>query len=521
MYYAGHGIEVDGTNYLIPVDAVLERDVDVDDEAVSVDRVMRALDPVKRLRVVILDACRDSPFTRTMKRTMRNPSTDRGLAKVEPASSDTLISFSAKAGSTAIDGDGPNSPFAAALVRHLTTPGLDLRIAFGRIRDDVMKATSNRQEPFVYGSLGGSLVSLVPAPQPTVAAPLASPPTAADNVADARRDYEFVERMGTKEAWTEFLQLHPSGLYANLAHAQLAKLLEVEKAAAEKAAEEQARIVAQGALAKADTGHGNTVTTQQATAKRVALVIGNGAYKNAAHLPNPSHDAQDVAAALKRIGFETIVGFDLDRAGMDDYAVRFARAAREADVALFYYSGHAMQFAGINYLMPIDARLVDEADLRRLSRVDDIVADLQQAKNLRILVLDSCRNNPLAEELKRSIGRSRAVTISRGLARLETPQGMIVAYSTQPGRTAEDGIGRNSPYTAAFLKYIERQEEIGTVFRRVSADVYEATRHAQLPELSLSLIGEFYLKARHGSGPCFRLRPHPPGYCRLLGPSDK
>src|SRR5262245_47355918 len=101
-----------------------------------------------------------------------------------------------------------------------------------------------------------------------------------------------------------------------------------------------------------------------------------------------------------------------------------------------------MQFAGVNYLMPVDAKLTDEADLRRLTKVDDIVADLQQARNLRILVLDSCRDNPLAEELKRSIGRSRAVTVSRGLAKLDSPQGMIVAYSTQSGRTADDGTGR-------------------------------------------------------------------------------
>jgi hypothetical protein len=230
--------------------------------------------------------------------------------------------------------------------------------------------------------------------------------------------------------------------------------------------------------------------------KRVALVIGNGAYKNAVHLPNPRNDAQDVAASLTRIGFETIVGLDLDKAGMDEDAIQFARRARDADVAIFYYSGHAMQFAGVNYLMPIDAKLTDEADLRRMTRVDDIIADLQQAKNLRILVLDSCRNNPLADELKRSIGLTRAAALQHGLAKIDSPQGMIVAYATQAGQTAEDGSGRNSPYTTAFLKHIQAQEEIGTVFRRIGSDVYEATRHAQLPELSLSLIGEFYLRGK-------------------------
>jgi hypothetical protein len=155
-----------------------------------------------------------------------------------------------------------------------------------------------------------------------------------------------------------------------------------------------------------------------------------------------------------------------------------------------------MQFAGVNYLMPIDAKLSDEADLRRLARVDEILADLQQAKNLRILVLDSCRDNPLAEQLKRTIGRTRSVGMQRGLAPINTAEGMIVAYATQAGRTADDGAGRNSPYTAAFLKHIETPEEIGTVFRRVSADVYQTTGRTQLPELSLSLIGEYYLRER-------------------------
>lgn len=235
--------------------------------------------------------------------------------------------------------------------------------------------------------------------------------------------------------------------------------------------------------------------------KRVALVIGNGAYKNAVHLPNPKNDAEDIAAALKRSGFETIVGIDLDKSGMDGIAVRFARAAREADVALFYYSGHAMQFAGINYLMPVDAKLTDEADLRLMARMDDIVSDLRQAKNLRVLVLDACRDNPLAEELKRSIGRSRAFGIQRGLAKIDAPQGMIIAYATQAGLTADDGAGRNSPYTAAFLRHIESAEEIGMVFRRITKDVYEKTNRAQLPELSLSLIGEYYLRGRPQTAP--------------------
>ncbi|ULK98964.1 caspase family protein [Bradyrhizobium sp. I71] len=226
---------------------------------------------------------------------------------------------------------------------------------------------------------------------------------------------------------------------------------------------------------------------------RVALVIGNGAYASTARLPNPSHDAEDVAASLRRSGFEVIQGVDLRQADMQDLTIRFARAASRADVALFYYSGHAMQYNGVNYLMPVDASLTDEADLKRFVRVDDIVNDLQQAKNLRILVLDSCRDNPLAETLKRSAGTTRAASIGRGLSKVEAPRGTIVSFSTQSGQVAADGVGRNSPYTTAFLKHIEEPQEIGDVFRDISSDVYDASGKTQLPELSLSIIGKFYL----------------------------
>jgi caspase domain-containing protein len=163
IFYAGHGMEVNGTNYLIPVDAALERDIDVEDEAVSLDRVMQMLEQAKRLRLVILDACRDNPFLRSMTRTTSSRSIGRGLAKVEVLLSDTLVAFAAKAGSTAADGEGANSPYTTALVQHLTAPGVDLRLALGRVRDEVLRSTGGRQEPFVYGSLGGEEIALAKA----------------------------------------------------------------------------------------------------------------------------------------------------------------------------------------------------------------------------------------------------------------------------------------------------------------------------------------------------------------------
>ncbi|RZM99752.1 caspase (peptidase) [Bradyrhizobium genosp. SA-3] len=230
VYYAGHGIELDGTNYLIPTDATLETDSDVLDETLPLDRALFAVEPAKQLRLVILDACRDNPFSKTMKRTMAARAIGRGLAKVEPTSPNTMIAFAAKAGSTASDGDSRNSPFAAALVERLPTPGLDLRKAFGFVRDDVLKNTGYKQEPYVYGSLGGDDVALIPA-KPVATGPQASPQ---DSV---RRDYELALQAGNRDAWEAFLQAYPDGFYAGLARAQLKNVAaeEARAAAADKA----------------------------------------------------------------------------------------------------------------------------------------------------------------------------------------------------------------------------------------------------------------------------------------------
>ena len=215
VYYAGHGIEIRGTNYLIPVDARLASDYDAEDEAVTLDRVVLAVEPVKQLRLIILDACRDNPFMRKMQRTIATRAITGGLAPVEPTTGNTLIAYAAKAGSTSYDGSGPNSPFTTALVKHIAEPGLDIRIALGRVRDEVIKNTGNRQEPFIYGSLGGSTIALVPGPK------------VADrgiNASQIRTDYEIAERVGNQSAWEAFLATYQSGFYANLARAQLAKL---------------------------------------------------------------------------------------------------------------------------------------------------------------------------------------------------------------------------------------------------------------------------------------------------------
>ena len=231
VYYAGHGIEINGTNYLIPVDALLERDIDAYDEAIPLDRLLTVVDPAKKLRLIILDACRDNPFSKAMKHNMASRSVTRGLSRIDPSSPNTLIAYAAKAGSTAADGDDKNSPFTTALVKYLPRPGLDLRMAFGFVRDDVLKLTHNRQEPFVYGSLGGDDVALVPAAAPSppeITAPV-------DPNASAREDYELALEINVVSAWDSYISRYPSGFYTDLAIAQRNKLSAAKAAAAEEA----------------------------------------------------------------------------------------------------------------------------------------------------------------------------------------------------------------------------------------------------------------------------------------------
>jgi len=217
VYYAGHGIEINGNNYLIPVDAVLERDIDAFDEAIPLDRILTVIEPARQLRLVILDACRDNPFNKNMKRMIGSRAIGRGLAKVEPESPNTLIAFAAKAGSTASDGDSTNSPFTAALVKFLPRPGLDLRKAFGYARDDVLKATNNRQEPFIYGSLGGEDVALVPAADKAADAT----PKAPDDATLELAFWESIKNDKNPQLFQAYLNRYPKGVFADIARINL------------------------------------------------------------------------------------------------------------------------------------------------------------------------------------------------------------------------------------------------------------------------------------------------------------
>lgn len=239
-------------------------------------------------------------------------------------------------------------------------------------------------------------------------------------------------------------------------------------------------------------------------AERVALVIGNGAYSNASTLPNPANDAADFAAAMRDLGFETIVATDVDKAGFDQKLRDFARALRGARTALFYYAGHGLQVAGKNYAVPIDAKLEAPADLAvETVELDQILSVMQADEDrVNLVFLDACRDNPLARSFARGLPAARAISVGSGLSALDAGRGTLIAFATAPNKVALDGRGRNSPFTGALLRHIRTPGlDIAFVMRRVTADVESQTGGAQIPWVHASLTTDVMLKAGDGAVP--------------------
>jgi uncharacterized caspase-like protein len=279
IFFAGHGIEVGGQNYLIPVDAELKADIDVDHEAIGLNTILPLVENASQLGLVILDACRNNPFASKMTRTVRTRSVSRGLAAVEPIGN-VLVAFAAKEGTTADDGKGRNSPFTLSLLRHVETPGLEVNFLFRNVRDDVIRTTRRAQHPFVYGSLSKDAIYLKP------------PAVDADD--DMRRNYELAAQIGTKEAWDSFLATYETGFFANLARAARAKILaatNAETAAAIAKAKAEAAEKANAANAAAERARADAAKAKSEAAERARAQAAEQARAEAAR--------QQEQAALK------------------------------------------------------------------------------------------------------------------------------------------------------------------------------------------------------------------------------
>ena len=236
VFYAGHGLEMNKQNYLVPVDAELKSDRDVKYEAVPLDLIMDAVDGASKLRLVLLDACRNNPFAASMQMTSASRSIGRGLARVEP-SVGTLVSFAAKGGTTAADGDGRNSPYTAALLQHIEEPGLELNHLFRQVRDKVLASTNRRQVPFTYGSLPSSRIYLK-APKP-----VAQPKPDSSGIELAY--WNAIKGSDSAEVIQSYLDKYPKGHFAFLARLRLKEIGAAAKKAKAEAERQQAALVAQ------------------------------------------------------------------------------------------------------------------------------------------------------------------------------------------------------------------------------------------------------------------------------------
>jgi uncharacterized caspase-like protein len=251
-----------------------------------------------------------------------------------------------------------------------------------------------------------------------------------------------------------------------------------------------------------------------AAQKRVALLIGNAAYVHAGALANPANDARDMAAALQELGFEAILGLDLDKRAFDAKVREFSRALAQADTGLLFYAGHGLQVAGRNHLVPVDAQLQSERDLDFEAVSLNFVLkqmELEREGKTNIVFLDACRDNPLARNLARSMG-ARSASVGRGLAQVQTGVGTFIAYSTQPGNVALDGAGRNSPFTSALAKTLkEPGRNLTGVMVEVRKEVLSLTAGKQVPWDHSALTGDFYFHPVSAPGLLPGAAPPAPG----------
>ena len=244
-------------------------------------------------------------------------------------------------------------------------------------------------------------------------------------------------------------------------------------------------------------------------AERVALVVGNANYnETAARLRSPVNDATAMAAALRRLGFRVIEGNDLDDDGFYNKIGAFEDAMGSAKVALFFYAGHGLQVEGRNYLAPVDLKLERKQDLR-LHAIDlDSVLEVMQSET-KIVILDACRNNPLAGGLASSLGLTRKTLENGGLAWVESTSGTLIAYAAAPGKTAVDVEEDHSPYTAALLEHLETPGlSVVELFAHVSESVIKRTGERQRPWRNHSLSKIIHLASESSPEPVAAAPPH-------------
>jgi uncharacterized caspase-like protein len=478
LFFAGHGVEVGGLNYLLPRDVpkvVVGEDRVLAAASIRFNELMDDLSGRKvRVALFIVDACRDNPFR---DGTGRSVGGTRGLVRVEPAKG-SFVMYSAGAGEQALDrlpgaDASPNSVYTRTLLPILASPGLSLQEVALRVREQVVKvarSAGREQTPAYYDQLVGKFML-----KPGTAD--AKPPVALKAQSSEVERAWTAAKDGTSIAVLEAFRRQygaSNGFYDRLAEARIDELkrqqfalLKVEED--KRRAEEKRR------------------RAVPAEARRVALVIGNAAYK-VGPLQSPVNDATAVAEAFERqLKFDKVMlGKDLGYEAFRAVLLEFVREASNAKFGVIYFAGHGIEVAGRNFLIPVDATLasVGDADLEAI-RLDTLLDVLAEVRGLKLVILDASRNNPFR-------GHRPTVAVSRGLARVEPADNTLVAFAARDGTVAAEPTGRrHSAYTEAFLKHVATPGlDVRLLFGRLREDVLAATKHQQEPYVYGSLGGQ-------------------------------
>ena len=423
IFFSGFGVQSTRQSYMIPVDANIWTEADVRREGFSLETVLGELNNRGAVvKIALIDAARRNPFERRFR------SFSAGLAPVI-APNGSLVMYSAALSSVLPDKGSEQGLFVQELIKEIRWPEVLASEALNRVRIAVIRASRSEQVPWVSDSLNEKFVFATTAPPPgsTSTPPASAPPPAVA---------QPLPQPPTPPA------------IAALPPPKPAAAPEVPSINAEK---------------------------------RVALVIGNSYYKNVARLPNPQRDAATVAAALRQVGFQSVMlqtdlGLEKTLQALRD----FARAADGSDWAVVYFAGHGIEVGGMNYLIPVDAALTSDRDVSlEAIALEQVLTVVGRASKLRVIILDACRNNPFDSQMKRTVAL-RAV--SRGLARVEPGDNTIVAYAAKHGETASDGDSSNSPFTTALVKNLQTPGlEIRRLFDTVRDDVMDATDRRQQP----------------------------------------
>jgi uncharacterized caspase-like protein len=444
FYFAGHGFTVNvGVR---PVNVLMSTSANV---TASSDRALLAgglpLDDIAvslagqaEATLVFVDACRNDP-----RIVSAIGGKGRGFAPLNPVQGGSLfIGLSTRFGSTARDGAaGKGSPFARAFAANVQKKGMRIDDMYRQVRDAVKAETQGAQLPdIVQDDLPNRAITLVaPVTPANTAGLIGSAPIASSTETPAPPAVAAAPAPA------------PPAIVAAVAPPPPALIPPLEP--------------------KPPTPALPVATLD----RRVALVIGNSAYRAVQHLPNPSHDADLIGAALRSTGIEDVtIAHDLDRESTVAVLKAFARKADAADWAIIYYAGHGIEIGGTNYLIPVDAKLETDRDVPdEAISLERMQSAIEGAHKLKLIVLDACRNNPFAPQIKVTVANR---SIGRGLSPVEPTGATLVVYAAKGGTSAEDGYGDDSPFALSFAKRIaEPGVEINMIFRFVRQDVLQTT----------------------------------------------